>query len=103
MAKKRRTHSAEFKSRVALEAVRGAKTTSEIASQYEIHPVQIAQWKKELLAGMPEIFKRKPSSDQKQTEREKERLERKIGELTMDVDWLKKKCRELQIPIDERP
>ena len=102
MGKKRRTHSAEFKSRVALEAVRGLKTSGEIAKEYEIHPGQIAKWKKELIAGLPDVFKRGPSSDEKQVEREAERLQRKIGELTMDVDWLKKKCRELHIPIDEK-
>jgi transposase len=102
MGKKRRTHSAEFKSRVALEAVRGVKTAGEIAREYEVHPGQIAQWKKELLAGLPDVFKRGPSRDDKQAEREQERLERKIGQLTMDVDWLKKKCRELHIPIDEK-
>ncbi len=103
MTKKRRTHSAEFKSRVALEAVRGLKTTAQIAKQYEVHPGQITQWKKELLAGLPEVFKRGPSSDDKQAERRQKRLQRKVGELTMDLDWLKKKCRELQIPIDEKP
>ncbi len=103
MGKKRRIHSAEFKSRVALEAIRGIKTTAEIAREYEIHPGQIAQWKKELVQGLPDVFKRGPSSDNKQAEYEKKRLERKIGQLTMDVDWLKKKCKELHIPIDEKP
>lgn len=103
MGKKRRTHSAEFKSRVALEAVRGIKTTGQIAGEYEIHPGQIAQWKKELVAGLPDVFKRGPSSDNKQAEHEQERLQRKIGQLTMDIDWLKKKCKELHIPIDEKP
>jgi len=102
MGKKRRIHSAQFKARVALEAVRGVKTSGEIAKEYEIHPGQIAQWKKELVAGLPDVFKRGVSSDDKQAEREKKRLERKVGELTMDVDWLKKKCRELHIPINEK-
>ena len=60
MGKKRRIHSAEFKSRVALEAVRVIKTTAEIAREYEIHPGQIAQWKKELVQGLPDVFKRGP-------------------------------------------
>lgn len=103
MTKKRRTHSAEFKARVALEAVRGLKTTAQIAKQYEVHPGQITQWKKELISGLTDVFKRGPSSDSKQAERKEKRLQRKVGELTMDLDWLKKKCRELQIPIDEKP
>mgnify|MGYP001354408461 CR=1 FL=1 len=100
---KRRQHSAEFKARVALEAVQGLKTVNEIAREHEVHPVQVSQWKKELVERLPEVFGRKPEPDAAVAERQKERLERKIGELTMDVEFLKKKCAQLGIPVDERP
>ena len=54
MKQQRRKHSAEFKARVALEAVKGVKTISEIAQEYEIHPIQVSNWKKELLERLPE-------------------------------------------------
>jgi len=101
MTKKRRKHSGAFKARVALEALRGIKTVSEIAAEYEIHPVQVSQWKKDLQERVPEVFEKPRKSDGASERREAERLERKVGQLTMEVDWLKKKCEELQIPIDE--
>ena len=56
MSKKRRTHSSEFKAQVGLEALKGIKTVSETAREYEIHPVQVSQWKKEIQERLPEIF-----------------------------------------------
>jgi transposase len=100
---KRRQHSAEFKARVALEAVRGVKTVSEIAQEHQVHPVQVSTWKKELIERLPEVFGKKPELDPKERARQKERLERKIGELTMDNEFLKKKCVELGIPLDGQP
>lgn len=101
MTKKRRKHSGAFKAQVALEALRGIKTVSEIAAEYDIHPVQVSQWKKDLQERMPEVFEKPKKSDNARERREAERLERKVGQLTMEIDWLKKKCRELQIPIDD--
>ena len=57
--KRRRTYDDSFKARVALEAIKGEKTISEIASQYEVHPNQIVQWKKRLLENVAEVFSRK--------------------------------------------
>lgn len=101
MKKKRRTHSAEFKSQVALEAIKGIKTLSEIAREYEVHPVQVTQWKKELQERLPEVFGRKSAFDEQKAEKQEQRLHQKIGQLTVEVDWLKKKCRQLGIPLDE--
>lgn len=56
MKKQRRKHSAEFKARVALEALRGLKKVSEIAAEFEIHPVMVSNWKKEVLEHLPEVF-----------------------------------------------
>jgi len=99
--KKRRTHSAEFKAQVGLEALKGIKTLSEIAREYEVHPVQVGQWKKEIQKRLPEIFGRKPAFDEKTAEKQEARLHQKVGQLTIEVDWLKKKCRQLGIPLDE--
>ena len=88
--KNRRSFTAEFKARVALEAARGAKTINEIAAEHDLHPVQVGQWKKDLLEGAAAVFERGGAA-----ERERARLERKIGQLTMEVEWLAKKSKEL--------
>jgi len=98
MKKQRRKHSAEFKARVALEAVRGVETISKIAAKYDVHPVQIGNWKKELLDRVPEVFEHKNAAKDKGAEKERDALERKVGQLTMEVDWLKKKSEQLGIP-----
>ena len=97
--RKRRTHSPEFKARVALEALKGIKPIHEIASDNEIHPVQVSQWKKELQENMTEIFERKNAAKDGAREDEKkiERLERKVGQLVVERDWLAKKSKELGI------
>ncbi len=97
--RQRRTHSPEFKARVALEALKGIKPIHEIASSNEIHPVQVSQWKKELQANMAAIFERKNAADQgaKDDEKKIERLERKVGQLVIERDWLAKKSKELGI------
>ncbi len=56
MKKQRRKHTPEFKARVALEAIKGLETINEIAAKYEVHPVQVGNWKKELLEHVPEVF-----------------------------------------------
>lgn len=98
---KRRQHSAEFKARVALEAAQGLKTVNEIAREHEVHPVQVSQWKKDMIERLPEVFGRQAGPEVEVLARQKERLERKVGELTMDIEFLKKKCGQLGIPLDE--
>ena len=99
MKRKRRTHSPEFKARVALEALKGIKPVHEIASENEIHPVQVSQWKRELQTRMGEIFERKNATSKtaEDEQRHIELLERKVGQLTIERDWLSKKSRELGI------
>ena len=65
MKKQRRKHTAEFKARVALEAIKGLKTASEIAGEFEIHPVMVSNWKKEMLEHLPELFESKISGKKK--------------------------------------
>ena len=99
MSRKRRTHSPEFKARIALEALKGVDPIHQIASQNEIHPIQVSQWKKELQERIPELFVRK-NGRSKESEFEKKRiesLERKVGQQAIELDWLTKKSKELGI------
>jgi putative transposase len=87
----RKRYSSDFKAKVALEAVKGERSLSELASKYEVHPNQIRNWKKALIEGLPDIFsdrRRRKASD---TEQEKARLYEQIGRLKVELDWLKKK------------
>ena len=102
MKKQRRKHSAEFKAQVALEAIRGMKTLSEIAQEFGIHPVMVGNWKREMLEHLPELFDKKRPRKDKEVEREKAQLHQKVGQLSMEVDFLEKKCKQLGIPVRGR-
>lgn len=101
----RRTHSAEFKARVALEALKGIKTINQIAQDEGVHPVQVSAWKKELLDRLPEVFATSSSGrgEAEKTERDRARLERKVGQLVIEKEFLEKKCVELGIDLNEKP
>lgn len=90
--KKRKVFSAQQKAKVAIEAIRGIKTVNEIAQQFEVHPTQVSQWKKELQEQAAELFEGKrgpkPATDPAASQ---ERLYSEIGRLKMELDWLKKK------------
>ena len=96
MGKKRKTHSPGFKAKVALEAVKGLKTASELSTDFEIHPGQISQWKRKLLDGASDLFE--PGGGQgrdKEAEKLQAQLYEKIGRLEIELDWLKKKSEQL--------
>ena len=99
MKQKRRQHSAEFKARIAVEAIKGLKTVQQIAADNHIHPVQVSQWKTQMLESAAGVFARgrEREAGQEDVEKQQERLERKVGQLVVEVDWLKKKCKELGI------
>ena len=99
MKRKRRTHSAEFKALVAMEALKGIKPIHQIAAENEIHPVQVSAWKKELSERMREGFEPKNARSQEAEEERRriEAFERKVGQLTIERDWLARKSKELGI------
>ena len=88
---KRRKFSAEFKTKVAIEAIRGLKTLNGISSEYEIHPNQITKWKKQLLTQAPQIFKDRKNIDRHKEDQKVEKLYQEIGQLQVELNWLKKK------------
>ena len=91
MGKQRRAHSANFKARVALEAIQGLKTVNELASQYGVHPTQISKWRKQVLEALPEVFSNGHKRAEKADGELKARLYQQIGQLQVELDWLKKK------------
>jgi len=95
MRAKRRRFEAALKVRIGLEALKGIKTVAEIAREYQVHPNQVSQWKSQLVERLPEVFESGTSAQLQESEQEIERLERKVGQLTMELDWLKKKSKQL--------
>jgi transposase-like protein len=92
MKRSRKKHSGAFKAKVALEAVKGERTLNELAGHFEVHPTQVVQWKQRLLAGAVEVF------DGSGVERDaveeaalRDRLYQEIGQMKVELDWLKKK------------
>jgi len=94
MARKRRNFSAAFKAKVALAAARGDRTTAELASKFGVHASQVTAWKKQLLAGVSELFA-DGRSRQDEASANEEALYEQIGRLKMEVEWLKKKSAQL--------
>jgi transposase len=96
MKAKRRRHDPEFKARVALEALKGIKTIQQIAKDFEIHPVQVSDWKKAMSTGAAGVFgPGKRASEADDFERERGRLHAKIGQQAVELEWLTKKSKQL--------
>lgn len=89
MAKK--TFTADFKAKVAIEAVKGNKTTNELASEFGVHPRQIQDWRKQLLDGSKALFSGKREKNEESVIEERDRLYAQVGRLAVELDWLKKK------------
>ena len=95
---KRNSYSAEFKTKVVLEVLQEEATLNEIAARHDVSPVVISRWKSEFQERAADVFKKGPTEAEKELVAERERvaaLERKIGQLTYEVDWLKKKSDEI--------
>lgn len=87
----RKSYTPKFKARVAMDALRGEKTLSQLGSQYKVHPIQIAKWRKQAVELMPELFvdgRRKAGNG----DTESTALYEEIGRLKVELDWLKKKA-----------
>lgn len=88
---KRKKFTAKFKSKVAIEALKGHQTVNQIAAEFEVHPSQVNTWKKQLLEESVDIFSKGRKQQTDNAEEEKEKLYSQIGRLKVEVDWLKKK------------
>ena len=95
MSKKRRQHSPEFKAKVALEALKGIEPVHAIAARHAIHTVQVSQWKKDVLERLPEVFATKAPPSVAEAAQREAQLFQKIGQLEMELEWLKKKSAQL--------
>jgi transposase-like protein len=91
MAGKRRKLSRQFKAKVALEAVKGLKTTAQLAAEHQVHPGQISTWKRQLLDGAEQLFAKNGKSGSGSEEKRIGELYEEIGRLKMDIKWLEKK------------
>jgi transposase-like protein len=97
----RRKFTAEFKARVVRAALREDKTLAQLASEYEVHPNQITEWKRQVIESLPDVFSRKKKQDEQDNQQLIDRLYQQIGELQVDVNWMKKKSRELGLDCGE--
>ena len=91
MTTTRKQDSPKFKARVAIEAIRGEKTLSELGSQFKVHPMQIAKWRKSAFEQLPELFVDGRMRKARNGEAESDALYEEIGRLKVELDWLKKK------------
>jgi transposase-like protein len=92
MTRQRKQYSGEFKAKVALDAIKGQQTANEIGSSYGVHPNQVAQWKKQALEEMPRVFSERRARAEQGEEELKAQLYQQIGQLKVELDWVKKKA-----------
>lgn len=98
----RRGHDAAFKARVALEALKGEKTMAQLSSEFGVHTNQIRQWRQKLLEEVPNVFSDRRRKQEKEGEEMTSELYRQIGQLKVELEWLKKKSQLLQLKKKER-
>jgi transposase-like protein len=92
---KRKRYSGAFKAKVGLAALQGVKTVGQIARENEVHPVQVTQWKGVIRDHLPELFETPVEAGGQEQQELIAQLHQKIGQLTVEADWLKKKCKQL--------
>ena len=97
----RRNHDGAFKARVALEAVKGEKTMTQLSSEYGVHPNQIRQWRQRLLDELPDVFSAHRQKQDRDGEEMTSELYRQIGQLKVELEWVKKKSQLLQLKKKE--
>ncbi len=92
MSTQRKVYSADFKAKVALAAIKGQQTVNELAARYSVHPNQVMAWKKQALEAIPDSFSARRARDAHADEELKAQLYQQIGQLKVELDWLKKKA-----------
>jgi len=104
MKRKKRHLSAEFKARIASEALKGVRSLNDIAQENDVAPSQVSQWKKELETRMVELFEGSSinKKELKKLEVKEAQMERKVGQLVLEKDFLLKKCEQLGIDVSEK-
>ena len=90
-AKPRKQFTPAFKAKVALEAIKGEKTSTEIGRTFSIHPNLVGIWKRQALEGLPDVFGNSRQQRRGEEDAEKDELYRKIGQLKVELDWIKKR------------
>jgi transposase-like protein len=95
MTRKRRAFGGAFKAKVALAALRGDKTTAQLAAEYEVHTSQVTAWKQQLLEQAPQLFEDGRSKDREEALANEQQLYEQIGRLKVENEWLKKKSAQL--------
>jgi len=96
MQHSRKRHGADFKATVSLEAIKGIRTINELASEYELHPTQITRWKNQMIQDAASVFSGKHRKTDSKDEALRDRLYQQIGQLQVELDWLKKKTRSVK-------
>jgi putative transposase len=92
MSEQRKIYSTDFKAKVALAAIKGQQTINELAATYSVHPNQVTQWKKQALEAIPDSFSAHRARETRADEELKAQLYQQIGQLKVELDWLKKKA-----------
>jgi transposase-like protein len=91
MSTRRNRYSADFKAKLALEVIKGNRTLTEIASDAQVHPNLLMQWKRQLLDSLPTAFADKRVKENREQEEKEAQLYQQIGQLKVELDWMKKK------------
>jgi len=91
MKKRNKNHSAPFKAKVALAAIKSDKTGAELANEFQVHTTQITQWRKLLKDSIIEIFSARRNKKDKENQELIDQLYMQVGQLTVELDWVKKK------------
>ena len=92
MPRTRKNHPPSLKAKVAVEAIKAHRTTTQIAQMFAVHPTQVGGWKKQALSGLPDIFSNGRQQLRQQTDAEKDELYKQIGQLKVELDFLKKRA-----------
>jgi transposase len=92
MPRTRKNHPPSLKAKVAIEAIKGQKTTTQIAQLFGVHPTQVGGWKRQAQAGLPDVFGNGREQIRQQADAEKDELYKQIGQLKVELDFLKKRA-----------